>query len=404
MREGRAFPMHRGSIYILFLLVLGGFAGPVVAEKDGITLFIEPGLDTDDVELGWTGGQPAFRIFRSTDAASLTSPAKQIAQTSDRLWTDTTPPGYLHFYRVTGLVTIETTTLSYGGNGAQSLDLYMPQEPPNVPMPTVVLAHGGLWQSGDKSALDTLCRNVVLQSGGTQACASINYRLSQNIGGVCSAPGVDTYSDQIVDMASAYALLQSDAGAYGLDAARMYVGGHSAGGHLSQELNLRWTDFEQSCSNPAGCSPAAGAIGFEGIYDISAWDEYDNSVWGGQFYCATRKAFGFPPESASHCVDSDHGLPCWDVGSPTYLAQNNGTLGIAPVGDALIIHSPGDTWVDIAEASNFGAAMSAAFPGSSSITSTDGTCATGQHNDPLSQVGLATCIVNFIASRGDWIW
>jgi len=56
--------------------------------------------------------------------------------------------------------------------------------------------------------------------------------------------------------------------------------------------------------------------------------------------------------------------------------------------------------VDVAEATGFGSAMSLAFPANSVITSIDGTCATGQHNDPLNQVALAICIVNFVASGG----
>jgi hypothetical protein len=180
----------------------------------------------------------------------------------------------------------------------------------------------------------------------------------------------------------------------------MYIGGHSAGGHLSHELNLRWSDFETPCAHPSRCPPAAGAIGFEGIYDIAGWDEYDSSFWSGQFFCATRKAFGSPADSVPACMDTEYGLPCWDVGSPTYLAQNHETLGLAPVGKALIIHSPGDNWVDIDEAIHFGAAMNDGFSGAGTITSIDGTCATGQHNDPLSQVALAACIVNFVASGG----
>lgn len=385
------------------LLVMVAFADLAAVRASEVALSVDRGVATGDVELEWTGGLSPFRVFRSTDPAAITSPAKRIGQTDVRSWTDDPPAADLQFYRVTGHVTVDTSTLSYGADGAQSLDLYTPQDPPTAPMPTVVLAHGGLWQGGDKSALQTLCRNVVVESGGTQACASINYRLSQDLGGVCSAPGVDTYAEQVTDMASAYALLQDASGTYGLDTTRMYVGGHSAGGHLSHELNLRWTEFEQTCTNPSGCSSVAGAIGFEGIYDITAWDEYDSSFWNGQFFCATRKAFGFPPDWASHCDDSEYGLPCWDVGSPTYLAQNSDTLGIAPAGAALIIHSPGDNWVDISEATNFGAAMSAAFSETATITSTDGTCATGQHNDPLSQVALAICIVNFVASGGGGI-
>lgn len=290
---------------------------------------------------------------------------------------------------------VEVSTYSYGVGGAQVLDLHTPQTTAPSPMPTLVLAHGGLWQGGDKSNLSTLCDNVVIESGGTIACATINYRLSQDLGDVCTAPGVDTYRDQLIDMASAFVWLQNNAATYNLDETVMYTGGHSAGGHLSQELNLRWSEFEQTCTNPSGCPAAVGAIGMEGIYDVAAWDAYDASFWGGQFFCAIRKAFAYSP---GNFTDTTFGVSCWDAGSPTYLADNAGTLGIAPVGDALIIHSPGDNWVDIAEATNFGAAMSAAFPAIDVITNTDGTCATGQHNDPLTQVGLATCIVNFVTS------
>jgi poly(3-hydroxybutyrate) depolymerase len=135
-------------------------------------------------------------------------------------------------------------------------------------------------------------------------------------------------------MASAYALLQSEAETYGLDPQRMHVGGHSAGGHLAHTFNLRWAEFAQACSHPSGCPAALGAIGFEGIYDISAWDAYDAAVWNGNYACATRKAFGAPGPSPAACIDPQLGDTCWNAGSPSFLAQNAQALGIAPVADA----------------------------------------------------------------------
>jgi hypothetical protein len=44
--------------------------------------------------------------------------------------------------------------------------------------------------------------------------------------------------------------------------------------------------------------------------------------------------------------------------------------------------------------------MSLAFPATNSIVNVDGSCATGQHNDPLNQLKLASCIANFVASGG----
>lgn len=303
----------------------------------------------------------------------------------------------------TGLVApataVEVTQLAYGPASAHVLDLYTPDESPAGSIPTVVLAHGGLWQSGGRSSLATLCSNIVSRSEDTIACASIDYRLSQDLGGSCTGTGTDTYVDQTNDMALAYALLQSEADTHGLDPQRMHVGGHSAGAHLAHNFNLRWAEFARPCTHPGGCPTALGAIGFEGIYDIPAWNAYDASFWGGSFACATRKAFGAPGPSPTACLDAQLGERCWDAGSPIYLAQNTVALGTVPVGDALLIHSPGDNWVDIAEATSFGASLSAAFPEIDVVTNTDGTCATGQHNDPLTQTALADCIIDFVAAR-----
>jgi len=387
----------------LALALLAAGAASVAAQGGGVTLTVDRGGAPGEVNLEWTGGEPRFRVFRSDEARATVYSGNEIGDTAGSTWTDVPPPGAMFFYRVTGQVTVEAATLSYGADSAQALDLHLPQVLPAAPMPVALLAHGGLWQGGDKSALATLCQEVVVESGGTMACASTNYRLSQNLGGVCVAGGIDAYRYQVVDLALAFALLQTESDVRGLDRTRMYVGGHSAGAHLSHELNLRWSDFEQPCASPSGCWPAAGAIGFEGIFDIAAWDAYDAEFWDGEFFCATRKAFGFPGDPPSGCQDAQYGLPCWHIGSPTYLADNAGTLEVAPVGDALIIHSPGDNWVDIAEATSFGQAMSAAFSEINVITSIDGTCATGQHNDPLTQTALAVCIVNFIALSGSGI-
>lgn len=286
-------------------------------------------------------------------------------------------------------------TLAYGDEGTQVLDLYLPVPRPSEPMATLVLAHGGLWQSGDRSALATLCEGIVLGSGGTQACASIDYRLSQELGGTCM-DGPDTYRSQVQDLADAFVLLQNQAELHGIDPARMFVGGHSAGGHLAHALNLRWAEFEGVCMRGGGCPAAIGAVGIEGIYDIAAWDSYDQTVWNGAFGCATRKAFGEPMT----CVDAGFGLPCWDVGSPTYLAAHAGELAIAAVGHALMIHSPGDNWVDIGEASALGTGLESAFPGISVIVSIDGTCAVAGHNELLDEAALAACLVNFVTSDG----
>ena len=296
-------------------------------------------------------------------------------------------------------VAVQVTTIAYGPNEVQILDLYTPDILPDELMSTVVLAHGGLWEGGGRGALATLCNNLVSQSNGAIACASIDYRLSGELGGVCTGTGKDTYIDQVRDMGLAYSVLQSNAESHGLDPRRMHVGGHSAGAHLAHTINLRWSEFAQPCSNPGGCPAALSAIGLEGIYDIPAWNNYDISRWGSRFECSTRKAFGAPGPSPEACLDGVLDQRCWDAGSPIYLANNAEDLGIKPAGDALLIHSSGDDWVDIAEATNFGGVLETAFPDIDVVTKAGGSCATGQHNAALDEASLAACVIEFVSER-----
>jgi acetyl esterase/lipase len=290
---------------------------------------------------------------------------------------------------------VEVVTLAYGREDAHTLDLYLPQPRPRGPLPTLVLAHGGLWQAGGKAALAGLCQQVVSGSGFNVACVSVEHRLSQDLGGLCMG-GPDTYEQQLRDFGAAVTWLQDHAESHGLDPARMFVGGHSAGGHLAHALNLRWDEF-------AGPTRAVAAIGIEGIYDIAAWDAYDQSFWNGMFSCATHKAFGDPPGSPTACTDAESGRACWEMGSPTYLASHAAELGISVVGHALMIHSPADNWVDITQASAFGDALAAAFPDRTVIVSDAGACAVGSHNELLDEPALAACLVTFVLSGGTTI-
>ena len=299
----------------------------------------------------------------------------------------------------TPVAALQVKTLAYGPHEEQVLDLYTAVPLSDEPMSTVVLAHGGLWQAGSRSDLSTLCSNIVSQSNGAVACASIGYRLSDDLGGLCTGTGKDTYTDQVRDLALTYSMLQSTAESHGLDPRRMHVGGHSAGAHLAQTINLRWPEFARPCDRADGCPPALSAIGLEGIYSIPAWNDYDAFRWQSYFSCATRKAFGAPGPSPAACMDAGLGERCWDAGSPLHLAKNASDLGIQPAGDALLIHSPGDDWADIAGTRDFGDSLETAFPDMDVVTDTTGTCAVGPHNIVLRETSLADCVISFVLER-----
>lgn len=104
------------------------------------------------------------------------------------------------------------------GDPAQALDIYFPERPGDQPLPLVIWIHGGGWSAGNKSHVpfaNQLLRGYVV--------ASLEYRFSQNA----------KFPAQIQDCQAAIRWLRGNAKKYGIDPARIGVGGGSAGGHLS---------------------------------------------------------------------------------------------------------------------------------------------------------------------------
>ena len=109
--------------------------------------------------------------------------------------------------------------LDYGGksNPRQLLDLYLPEQMADKPLPVIVWIHGGAWLGGSKAG--NPAARFARQG---YASASINYRLSQEA----------KFPAQIHDCKAAIRYLRANAKQHNLDPARIAVWGSSAGGHL----------------------------------------------------------------------------------------------------------------------------------------------------------------------------
>jgi acetyl esterase/lipase len=110
--------------------------------------------------------------------------------------------------------------LAFGPNPAQRLDVYVPARPNGD---VIVMVHGGGWHTGDK-ALPSVVDNKVAHwvSRGT-IFISIDYRM---------LPEADPLT-QAGDVDDALAWSQRHARAWGGDAGRFVLMGHSAGAHLA---------------------------------------------------------------------------------------------------------------------------------------------------------------------------
>jgi arylformamidase len=129
----------------------------------------------------------------------------------------------------------------------ETLDLF-PAE--RRPAPCLLFIHGGYWQALDKSDFSFLA--PAFQDAGI-ALAVVNYTLAPK-----------ARMDEIVRQnRAAVAWLHGHASEYGIDAARIHVAGHSAGGHLTaMTLATDWVAFG------LGRHPVRGACAISGLYDL----------------------------------------------------------------------------------------------------------------------------------------
>ena len=112
-----------------------------------------------------------------------------------------------------------------GPHGAIPLRLYRPHGAAAV-APVLVYFHGGGWVIGDLDTHDVLCRQLADESG--CAVVAVDYRM----GPECRFPAA------VDDSLAALRWVHAQAGALGLDAQRMAVGGDSAGGNLAAVVAL----------------------------------------------------------------------------------------------------------------------------------------------------------------------
>lgn len=152
---------------------------------------------------------------------------------------------------------LELRDLAYQSEAADPvrhrLDLYLPKGVKSFPV--LVLVHGGAWSVGDNRSAGLYPSVAEFLAGRGIGVVMPNYRLF---------PGVK-HPEPAKDVARAVAWTRANIARHGGDPKRLFLSGHSAGGHLAALLAA-----DESYLRAEGMSPAdlRGVIAVSGVYRI----------------------------------------------------------------------------------------------------------------------------------------
>jgi arylformamidase len=134
--------------------------------------------------------------------------------------------------------------LSYGPHSRETFDLFLPEGV--VRPPVHLFFHGGYWRSGDKERYSYVAEPFIAAGA---AAAIVEYALLPGVG-----------MDELVRQCRASVThIAEHAGELGVDGERLFVSGHSAGGHIVGMLMAGGWE---------GAGRVRGGLGLSGLYDL----------------------------------------------------------------------------------------------------------------------------------------
>lgn len=137
--------------------------------------------------------------------------------------------------------------LPYGTSAREKLDIYAADNPRG---PVLVFIHGGYWRSGSK---EDNCNFVPTFTRRGATVAMVEYDLCPQV----------TVADIVRQTRAAIAWVYRNIRNYGADPGKIFVSGHSAGGHLTaMALAHDWT------KDGLPADLIKGAVATSGVYDL----------------------------------------------------------------------------------------------------------------------------------------
>jgi acetyl esterase/lipase len=172
--------------------------------------------------------------------------------------------------------------IAYGAGPRAKLDVYLPERV-DAAKPLVVFFYGGRWSSGEKAHYRFVGAALAAR------------------GAIAVIPDYSLYPQSsfpvfLEDAARALRWARDNAGQLGADRSRIFLMGHSAGGHIAAMLG-----FDKRWLAAVGLSPArdlAGFIGLAGAYDFAIDSDVLRGVFGAPAHAAARQPLRYVTREA----------------------------------------------------------------------------------------------------------
>jgi arylformamidase len=195
--------------------------------------------------------------------------------------------------------------IPYGADYWQKVDVYLPADAAARSVPVLCFMHGGAWLSGTKEWMAFMAPSFTDLPA---VFVSVNYRL---------APAA-RFPAAMDDCFDALLWVHRNIARFGGDPGRIFVGGHSAGGHLAAMLALR-RDLAGARGLPRDVVKACFPV--SGLFDLRATNLAPDT-WEGRVY----------PQFLARLEDGEAASPLASVAgndTPFYLVW--GSRDLAPV-------------------------------------------------------------------------
>ena len=265
--------------------------------------------------LTWTGIRHKARSFVFTFTALLIATAA-IAQM---------PAGGGHL--PAGVKAERNIPYVENGHHNQVLDLYLPEQPSEKPLPLMIWIHGGAWLAGSQANPPVL---YLVNKG--FAVASVQYRFSQDA----------IWPAQAYDCKAAIRFLRANAAKYHFDPDHFGVGGDSAGGHLAAFIGTSGDvrEMEGDLGNTNVSSRVQAVVDWFGPTDLTLMGQEsgpDSMIKHDAPDSPESRLLGGPVQEKHDLAKTANPLTYIDKNDPPFLIMHGDKDQLVPLQQSIIL-------------------------------------------------------------------